>query len=423
MDKPALTPATHPLLATRLVGAPLMLDRRHLERLLSLPAPPLAQMDTERQLRTFGYFAASGVAVVPVLGTVMKRGTGLDWLDEWLGVVSVDKLAQTLKTALADPAAESILLEIDSPGGETCGVFDCADLIYASRGQKPLWAIANEWAFSAGYLLASAADRVVLPRTGGVGSIGVYGVRVDVTGLDAQMGVRWDIVTYGARKADGHPHKPVTDDELDDLQREITRLGELFVATVARNRGLSADVVRAQEARCFYGPAGVAAQLADDVATFEDTVMELATMPRGAAPAGGRRMSTDAKPQGGAEVINLADHRTEVASATAAGEAAATARASTFANMCTAAKRMDLLAGFIADPKATVETVAKALADAAAAASAEEIANQAKPVTTAPASGIPAASGPPTVIDTEKSLAHWRRSFADANTARVAARR
>jgi len=73
-----------------------------------------------------------------------------------------------LEMARDDSAVDALLLDIDSPGGESSGVFD-----------KPVWAVANDMAFSAAYALASAADKLFVSRTGGVGSIGVIAMHVD----------------------------------------------------------------------------------------------------------------------------------------------------------------------------------------------------------------------------------------------------
>jgi ClpP class serine protease len=48
------------------------------------------------------------------------------------------------------------MLDIDSPGGEAGGVFDLADKIFSARKVKPIWAVANDEAFSAAYAIAAA---------------------------------------------------------------------------------------------------------------------------------------------------------------------------------------------------------------------------------------------------------------------------
>src|SRR5262249_38356248 len=140
-----------------------------------------------------GYTLRDGVAVVPMIGTFFKRGTGLDWVDHALGIISAERMTAAVQSAAANPDASAILLQIDSSGGETRGRFDLADAVFAARDAKPVIAIADEWAYSAGYLVASAAERIFVPRTGGIGSIGVYALRVDMTQMDANLGIKVDV--------------------------------------------------------------------------------------------------------------------------------------------------------------------------------------------------------------------------------------
>ena len=89
---------------------------------------------------------------------------------------------------MADERVNSVLLLIDSPGGEVAGLFDLVDEIYHARGTKPIIAVADEAAFSAAYAIASAADEVYLPATAQVGSIGVIAIHVDQSGLRQKPG-------------------------------------------------------------------------------------------------------------------------------------------------------------------------------------------------------------------------------------------
>ena len=65
-----------------------------------------------------------------------------------------------------------VLLDIDSPGGQAAGAFDCAEMIYRLRQQKPVWALCNDTACSAAMLLASACSRRLVTQTSRIGSIG-----------------------------------------------------------------------------------------------------------------------------------------------------------------------------------------------------------------------------------------------------------
>ncbi|HAX3306181.1 TPA: S49 family peptidase, partial [Escherichia coli] len=69
----------------------------------------------------------------------------------------------------------------------------------------------------------------------------------------------------GSRKAETSPLRPLSEAAQAALQADIDACGTLFIETVARNRGISADAVRALEARTLRADEGVQSGLADDV--------------------------------------------------------------------------------------------------------------------------------------------------------------
>ena len=189
------------------------------------------------------------------------------WIGQSSGQTSYEGIAAQIEAAAEDPAVRGLALEIDSFGGEVAGVFDLADRIRAIRGSKPVWAFIAEHAFSAGYALASQADRILLPRTGALGSIGVVVLHADMSGQLDQGGVRVTLVHSGQHKVDGNPYQPLPEAVRDDIQREIDVLRFLFAETVAAGRAgrLSQEAALATEAATFRGVDAVAAGLADEV--------------------------------------------------------------------------------------------------------------------------------------------------------------
>ena len=120
------------------------------------------------------------------------------------GITSYTAIAANFAEALQDPGVRGILFDVDSPGGETVGCFELCDQIYSSRGQKPIYAVANDLAASAAYAIASAADRVFVTRMGAVGSVGVFACHVDQSRADAKAGFNYEFVYAGARKIVEH---------------------------------------------------------------------------------------------------------------------------------------------------------------------------------------------------------------------------
>ena len=210
------------------------------------------------------YPVIDGIAVIEISGVLIHRGS---WIGESSGQTSYEGIAAQIEAAASDPAVRGVALEIDSFGGEVAGVFDLADRIRALRRDKPVWAFVAEHAFSAGYALASQASRILLPRTGAVGSIGVVVMHADLSGQLDRDGVRVTLIHAGSHKIDGNPYAPLPDAVRDDIQREIDVLRFLFTETVAAGRAgpLSQDAALATEAAIYRGTDAVTAGLADDV--------------------------------------------------------------------------------------------------------------------------------------------------------------
>ncbi len=210
------------------------------------------------------YPVIDGIAVIEISGVLIHRG---GWIGQSSGQTSYEGISAQIEAAARDPSVQAVALEIDSFGGEVAGVFDLADQIRALRRDKPVWAFVAEHAFSAGYALASQADRILLPRTGAVGSIGVVVMHADLSGQLDQDGVRVTLIHSGQHKVDGNPYEPLPENVRDDIQREIDVLRFLFAETVAAGRAerLNQDAALATEAATFRGTAAVAAGLADEV--------------------------------------------------------------------------------------------------------------------------------------------------------------
>lgn len=222
----------------------------------------------------------TGVAVIPIRGTLLKRGS---WMSSLSGFSSYDQLKRTVDAAMADTSVKGVLFDVDSPGGSTHGCFELADHLYSLRGQKPMFAAANDLAASGAYALASAADKLYVTRTGAVGSIGVYCCHLDVSKADKELGVKYSYVFAGAKKVEGNPHQPLSDSARSDLQAEVDRQYGMFVETVARNRRISSKAVMGTEAGVFSGDAATEL-LADEIGTFSDALAGLEAKIQSSSP-------------------------------------------------------------------------------------------------------------------------------------------
>lgn len=214
--------------------------------------------------------AANGVAVISVTGVLQKRA---DWMTEIFGDTAMQNVGAALLAADADPAIKSIILAIDSPGGTVDGTEELAAIVAGIS--KPVIAVADGMMMSAAYWIGSAADAVYLSsRTAEAGSIGVIATHMDISGFESQMGVKTTLVTAGTYKAAANPYEPLTGDGKAVLQGLVDGIYSVFIDTVAKNRGVSAQNVleNMADGRVFMGDQAIEAGLADGYMTVSEAV-------------------------------------------------------------------------------------------------------------------------------------------------------
>lgn len=216
------------------------------------------------------------VAVLPVYGVLMQR---TDMMSEMSGGTSTETLAKQFRALMGEPSIGTIVLDIDSPGGGVYGIAEFADEVFRARSEKRIIAQANSLAASAAYWIASAADEVVVTPGGEVGSIGVYMLHEDWSGAYEQAGVKPTLIKFGANKAEGIDVMPLDDTAREHLQARVNDYGEMFVAAVARNRGVSKATVMADFGQGMVFGAADAKRigLADRVATLDETIQRAAS--------------------------------------------------------------------------------------------------------------------------------------------------
>jgi ClpP class serine protease len=210
------------------------------------------------------------VAVVEVQGPLYQHDEG--WCDSYEAITR--RVAEACQSA-----AKTIVLRIDSPGGDAAGCFDTARTLRAqcAAAGKPLLAYVEGKACSAAYALACAADQISVSNSALVGSIGVISTRDDFSAANAARGVRVAFVTSGSRKADGNPDLPITEAELKETQVLVDSMAAVFFDLVAEMRGIDAQTVAGLDAKLFHGTAAISAGLADNLSSFDELLASIAT--------------------------------------------------------------------------------------------------------------------------------------------------
>jgi len=179
-----------------------------------------------------------------------------------------------VETLVADSSVKTVVLDMNTPGGVAAGIPETAGRIYRARGKKPIIAVANGMAASAGYWLGTAADKLYVTPSGEVGSVGVFSVHYDQSQAMAAEGVKPTIIKAGKYKAEMNPLEPLTDEARDYEQAVVDEIYAEFLSAVATQRGTSVAKVRSDfgEGRTVSAKKAVAAGMADGVATLQQVI-------------------------------------------------------------------------------------------------------------------------------------------------------
>lgn len=213
-----------------------------------------------------------GIAVLTVEGPLVQRAGQI--APDCSPLASYQWVNVQLLAMAADPKVKAMLLEFDSPGGEVSNVFELGSRIRGLPEQsgRPLWAIANEGAYSAAYALAAGAQRITLPATAMAGSIGVIMLHLDVSRAAEKKGYTFTPIFAGARKNDFSPTEPLSKEALTVGQARVDQLMGVFSGFVADARNIDQAAVLATEAGIFGAADAVRLGLADEIATFDETL-------------------------------------------------------------------------------------------------------------------------------------------------------
>jgi protease-4 len=153
-------------------------------------------------------------------------------------------MVRTIRALTQDSRIRAVVVEIDSPGGSA----PVSDAIYSElrrlSARKPTIAFVMSGALSGGYLVASAARKIVAVPTSLVGSIGVIMTRPVVQELMEKLGVKMVMTHRGDLKAMFQPWQEPSEAEKEKVIALTDEYYEWFVDTVATARDMDPKKVK-----------------------------------------------------------------------------------------------------------------------------------------------------------------------------------
>jgi len=183
-------------------------------------------------------------AIIDIKGILMDE---IPKAFSWRGIetTSYSGITEQIRQAVNDDNVGAILLRVNSPGGVAdSGIIEAVDSIRAARDKKPVNAVISDLGASAAYWLTSQADHISIEANSETGSIGVYTVYSDTSGLYEKFGVNVNVIKSGEFKAMGVPGAPITDVQISAVKEIVDGIADNFVRDVAAGRKIEVEDAR-----------------------------------------------------------------------------------------------------------------------------------------------------------------------------------
>jgi signal peptide peptidase SppA len=240
-------------------------------RSMSLQAQTDALNSSQAEFGEFDYMVsrAGNLAVVNISGSLTPQNRPYN---QYIGVVSYDEIRNSVFAALETDGIEGIVLDMDTPGGAASGVSELGDFLReVSDKYMPIYTYVGTTMASGGYWLGSVGKEIYASKLATVGSIGVVTVHADYSKMYKQDGIEITVLRSGEFKALGSPYEKLDDKARSQIQSQMDTIYDVFLETVAENRGTSVKALKetSAEGRVFIGSESVEVGLVDYISSFD----------------------------------------------------------------------------------------------------------------------------------------------------------
>ncbi|MGF1637712.1 MAG: signal peptide peptidase SppA [Cyclobacteriaceae bacterium] len=188
--------------------------------------------------------------------------------------IGSEDIAKELKRARLDDKTKAIVLRINSPGGSAYASDIMWREIVLASAAKPVIATMSDVAASGGYYMAMACDTIVASPMTITGSIGVFGLLLNVEKmLENKLGITTDNVSTGNFSDLGNMSRPMKEAEKQVIQAMVDDIYGLFVSKAAEGRKMSVeDLKKVASGRVWTGEDALERGLVDVFGNMDDAI-------------------------------------------------------------------------------------------------------------------------------------------------------
>ena len=209
-------------------------------------------------------FDKNKVAIIYAVGEITDN--------EGEGIVA-KTMVKTINDVAKDDQVKAVVFRISSPGGSAFASEQICHALTMLKAKKPVIVSMGDYAASGGYYIACMADKIVAQPNTITGSIGIFGVIPNFSGLNEKLGISYDGVKTNRMSDAISFTRRFTPDERSLMQNYVNRGYELFVKRCAEGRKMKPDQIKAiAEGRVWTGEDALKIGLVDKIGGLNDAV-------------------------------------------------------------------------------------------------------------------------------------------------------
>ena len=218
------------------------------------------------------------IAVYYAYGDIVDGASGA--LSQSESVIDGTKVSKDLENLADDDDVKAVVIRINSGGGSAYASEQMWRAIQLVKAKKPVVVSMGGMAASGGYYMSCSANWIVAEPTTLTGSIGIFGMFPDMSGLVTQkLGVKFDEVKTNKNSAFGTMARPFSEEEMAYLSSYISRGYSLFRQRVADGRHMSVDAVeKVAQGHVWVGQDALKIKLVDQLGGLDDAVAKAAKL-------------------------------------------------------------------------------------------------------------------------------------------------
>ena len=188
------------------------------------------------------------------------------------GIVSED-LVETIDKVAKDENVKAVVFRVSSPGGSAYGSEQIWRALSNLKKEKPLVVSMGDYAASGGYYISCMADEIVAQPNTITGSIGIFGLIPNFSGLNSKIGLTYDGVKTNKLSDAISVNRAFRPEERALMQNHVNRGYELFVQRCADGRKKSIEQIKAiAEGRVWTGIDAKSIGLVDKIGGLDEAI-------------------------------------------------------------------------------------------------------------------------------------------------------